>query len=71
MYLQEYDELKSVSTPGPEMIRASSKLTVLHKLLLRLKEQGSRVLLFSQFTTMLDVLEEYVADQGGLPRVHL
>ena len=36
------------------------------QLLLRMKGEGSRVLLFSQFTSMLDILEQYVISQGWL-----
>ena len=36
------------------------KLTLLSKLLPRLKAQGSRVLLFCQMTRMLDILEDYL-----------
>ena len=44
---------------------ASGKLAVLDRLLTRKKAQGSRVLLFSQFTLALDVLEEYCLQQFG------
>ena len=42
-------------------ILASGKLRVLDKLLAQLKRDGHRVLLYSQMTKMLDVLEEYMA----------
>lgn len=51
--------------PGPpyttdmHLVNASGKLMVLDKLLPKLKEEGSRVLIFSQMTRMLDVLEDY------------
>lgn len=35
-------------------------MVVLDKLLVKLKEQGSRVLIFSQFKIMLDILEDYI-----------
>jgi SWI/SNF-related matrix-associated actin-dependent regulator of chromatin subfamily A member 5 len=35
-------------------------MVLLNKLLPRLKEAGSRVLLFCQMTRMLDVLEDYL-----------
>lgn len=44
---------------GDLLVRASGKLVLLDKLLPRLKEEGHRVLLFSQFKIMLDVLEDY------------
>nr|XP_019956772.1 PREDICTED: SWI/SNF-related matrix-associated actin-dependent regulator of chromatin subfamily A member 5 isoform X1 [Paralichthys olivaceus] len=37
----------------------SGKMVVLEKLLPKLKEQGSRVLIFSQMTRVLDILEDY------------
>lgn len=38
---------------------------MLDRLLIRLKRQGSRVLLFSQFTETMDVLEEYITLRFG------
>lgn len=34
-------------------------MVLLDKLLVRLQERGSRVLVFSQMTRMLDILEDY------------
>ncbi|XP_069895860.1 probable global transcription activator SNF2L1 isoform X4 [Dipodomys merriami] len=51
--------------PGPpyttdeHIVSNSGKMVVLDKLLARLKEQGSRVLIFSQMTRLLDILEDY------------
>ncbi|XP_050400629.1 chromodomain-helicase-DNA-binding protein 1 isoform X1 [Patella vulgata] len=42
------------------IIRGSGKLILLDKLLLRLKESGHRVLIFSQMVRMLDILAEYL-----------
>jgi chromodomain-helicase-DNA-binding protein 7 len=44
---------------GDFLTKASGKLVLLDKLLPRLKEEGHRVLLFSQFKIMLDILEDY------------
>lgn len=41
------------------LIRGSGKLAMLDRMLPKLKENGHRVLLFSQFTSMLDILQEY------------
>jgi len=49
---------------GDKLITSCGKLAFLDKLLQRLKNQGSRVLLFSQFTSTLDILEEYVNNRG-------
>jgi SWI/SNF-related matrix-associated actin-dependent regulator of chromatin subfamily A member 5 len=40
-------------------VENSGKLVLLDKLLKRLQERGSRVLVFSQMTRMLDILEDY------------
>ncbi|KHJ92260.1 protein, SNF2 family [Oesophagostomum dentatum] len=51
--------------PGPpyttdqHLVDNSGKMVVLDKLLKKLKEQGSRVLIFSQFSRILDLLEDY------------
>lgn len=51
--------------PGPpyttdkHLVENCGKMIILDKLLKRLKEQGSRVLIFSQMTKVLDILEDY------------
>ncbi|KAK5643876.1 hypothetical protein RI129_007721 [Pyrocoelia pectoralis] len=51
--------------PGPpyttdeHLIFNCGKLVILDKLLPKLRQQGSRVLIFSQMTRMLDILEDY------------
>uniref|UniRef100_K3XRZ6 CHD3-type chromatin-remodeling factor PICKLE n=1 Tax=Setaria italica TaxID=4555 RepID=K3XRZ6_SETIT len=42
------------------LVSASGKLQLLHKLLPKLKERGNRVLIFSQMTMMLDILEDFL-----------
>lgn len=42
------------------MLRGSGKLVLLDKLLIRLRETGHRVLIFSQMVRMLDILGEYL-----------
>lgn len=42
------------------LTRGSGKLVLLDKLLPRLKEEGHRVLIFSQFKIVLDILEDYL-----------
>ncbi|KAH6556102.1 hypothetical protein KP509_1Z205000 [Ceratopteris richardii] len=46
-------------------IKASAKLTLLHAMLRVLKEQGHRVLIFSQMTRLLDILEDYLSVEFG------
>ena len=43
------------------LFEASGKMTLLHNMLPRLKEQGHRVLIFSQMTRVLDIIEDYVS----------
>ncbi|EEH54836.1 SNF2 super family [Micromonas pusilla CCMP1545] len=45
---------------GEHIIENSGKMVLLDKLLTRLKEKGSRVLIFSQMTRLLDILEDYM-----------
>ena len=53
-------------TKGPEitqfqtMVQSSGKLVLIDKLLPRLKEDGHRVLIFSQMVRCLDILEDYL-----------
>ena len=51
-------------TTGPHLVESSGKMVLLDKLLAKLKERGSRVLVFSQMTRMLDILEDYCIFQG-------
>ncbi|XP_050310914.1 chromodomain-helicase-DNA-binding protein Mi-2 homolog [Anthonomus grandis grandis] len=46
------------------LTRAAGKLVLLSKMLKRLKEQGHRVLIFSQMTKMLDILEDFLDGEG-------
>ncbi|KAL7072398.1 hypothetical protein ACQ4LE_008943 [Meloidogyne hapla] len=46
------------SYDGESMIKNSGKCILLQKMLKRLKEQDHRILIFSQMTKMLDILEE-------------
>lgn len=56
--------------PGPpfttdyHLVESCGKMVLLDKLLPKLKEQGSRVLIFSQMTRMLDILEDYCSWRG-------
>ncbi|XP_069481555.1 chromodomain-helicase-DNA-binding protein 1 [Ambystoma mexicanum] len=51
-----YDRQESLQL----LIRSSGKLILLDKLLVRLRERGNRVLIFSQMVRMLDILAEYL-----------
>ena len=56
--------------PGPpyttdeHIIQNSGKMRVLDKFLPKLQEQGSRVLIFTQMTRILDILEDYCWFRG-------
>lgn len=43
-----------------QLLESSGKLQLLDKMMVRLKEQGHRVLIYSQFQHMLDLLEDYL-----------
>ena len=47
-----------------EIVGGSGKLKMLDRMLPRLKEFDHRVLIFSQFTSMLDILEQYCDLRG-------
>ncbi|KAI9337226.1 SNF2 family N-terminal domain-containing protein [Obelidium mucronatum] len=56
--------------PGPpfttdeHLVDNAGKMAILDKLLVRMKASGSRVLLFSQMSRMLDILEDYCVFRG-------
>ena len=47
-----------------DIIEASGKLSVLDRILIKLKENGHRVVIFSQFTSMLDILANFLHLRG-------
>ncbi|KAI7684861.1 hypothetical protein SSS_03217 [Sarcoptes scabiei] len=49
---------------GSHLVKACGKLIVLQKMMRKLKEEGHRVLIFSQMTQMLDVLEDFLEAEG-------
>lgn len=46
------------------MTQSCGKLVVMSKMMRKLKEQGHRVLIFSQMTKMLDLLEDFLDGEG-------
>lgn len=58
-YLFDGAEAGPPYTDGPHLWENSGKMCLLHKLLPKLKQKGSRVLVFSQMTRVLDILEDY------------
>uniref|UniRef100_A0A1A8I4L9 Chromodomain helicase DNA binding protein 4b n=2 Tax=Nothobranchius TaxID=28779 RepID=A0A1A8I4L9_NOTKU len=49
---------------GAALTKASGKLMLLQKMMKKLKEGGHRVLVFSQMTKMLDLLEDFLENEG-------
>ncbi|KAG8288701.1 transcriptional regulator [Homalodisca vitripennis] len=56
----EFEGRVSTDDHIQQLIRGSGKLVLLDKLLVRLRETGHRVLIFSQMVIMLDILAEYL-----------
>ena len=56
----------SPSPPSPArgQVGASGKMRVLDRLLLKLHAKGHRVVLFSQFSSMVDLLDDYCTMRG-------
>ena len=50
---------RTLDPMGEHLITSCGKMVVLDKLLTKLRAQGSRVLIFSQMTRTLDILEDY------------
>ncbi|XP_061676164.1 chromodomain-helicase-DNA-binding protein 4a isoform X2 [Syngnathoides biaculeatus] len=49
---------------GSSLIKAAGKLMLLQKMMRKLKDGGHRVLIFSQMTKMLDLLEDFLENEG-------
>lgn len=56
----EYEAQATTEDAVQHLLRGSGKLVLLDKLLVRLRETGHRVLIFSQMVRMLDILAEYL-----------
>ena len=63
-YLFAGTEVPDEGVPVEELVEASGKLAVLDRILAKLKKDGHRVVLFSQFTSMLDILQDYLSLRG-------
>ncbi|XP_035230728.1 chromodomain-helicase-DNA-binding protein Mi-2 homolog isoform X3 [Stegodyphus dumicola] len=57
---QEAPKLPNGAYEGTSLIKACGKLLLLQKMLRKLNEEGHRVLIFSQMTKMLDILEDFL-----------
>lgn len=58
-YLFEGAEPGPPYTTDEHLIFNAGKMVMLDRLLVRLKQQGSRILIFSQMSRLLDILEDY------------
>lgn len=59
-YLFPGVEDRTLPPLGEHLVENCGKMVLLDKLLIRLKERGHRVLLFTQMTRILDILEDYL-----------
>ena len=58
-YLFDGIEDRGLNPMGDHLITNCGKLVLLDKLLPKLQERGSRILIFSQMTRLLDILEDF------------
>lgn len=63
-YLFEGVEDRTLDPLGEHLVNNCGKLNMVDKLLKRLKELGSRVLMFTQMTRILDILEDFMVMRG-------
>lgn len=63
-YLFEGVEDRTLDPLGEHLVNNCGKLNMVDKLLKRLKERGSRVLIFTQMTRVLDILEDFMVMRG-------
>lgn len=63
-YLFEGVEDRTLDPLGEHLVENCGKLNMVDKLLKRLKERGSRVLIFTQMTRILDILEDFMVMRG-------
>jgi len=63
-FLFDGAETNVEETTLEELIASSGKLAVLDKILRSMYQNGNRTVIFSQFTSMLDILEDYCVMRG-------
>jgi SNF2 family DNA or RNA helicase len=58
------EEISDITDPinSDPLIFCSGKIVLLHKLLIKLKAEGSKALIFSQFTSTLDLIQDFLAN---------
>ncbi|XWS26170.1 hypothetical protein CRYUN_Cryun26dG0008000 [Craigia yunnanensis] len=52
-------DIEDANEAYKQLLESSGKLQLLDKMMVKLKEQGHRILIYSQFQHMLDLLEDY------------
>jgi SNF2 family DNA or RNA helicase len=60
----EASKLPNGAYEGTSLIKASGKFVLMEKMLRKLKNEGHRVLIFSQMTRMLDIMEDFCENEG-------
>ena len=63
-YLFPGQEDRTQDPLGSHLFENCGKMVLLDKLLKKMKERGHRVLIFSQMTRMIDILEDYFISKG-------
>ena len=63
-YLFEGVEDRTLDPLGEHLVENCGKLSMVDKLLKRLKERGHRVLIFTQMTRVLDIMEDFMVMRG-------
>ena len=63
-WLFEGQEPENMEDPAEEIVKASGKMVFVDKLLKRSIQDGNQTLIFSGFTTQLDILEDYCYLKG-------
>lgn len=58
----EHNRMRGIS--GPDLYRTSGKFELLDRVLPKLRMSGHRVLMFSQMTRLLDIMEDYLNYRG-------
>lgn len=66
-----FQQTDAEGTSGENLVNASGKMMVLERLLDELKKRDHRVLIFSQFTSMLDIIEVRSPPRTFLPSLPL
>eukprot|EP00892_Ulva_mutabilis_P003926 jgi/Ulvmu1/1905/UM012_0064.1 len=64
LFAEEGELAAAAAATTEELVRASGKLELLDRMMPHFKEQGNRLLIYSQFTRTLDILQVWLAKRG-------